>query len=619
MKNHIFFTLISVFSCITPALTQTVVFSEDFDGGIPESWTINPVSSGNPDSLDNAVWIWATNESLNYSDWWIDFFYMESPTAENGFAVFDAAYLDSKGIASEFPPTGGTGPAPTPLTSDLISPSIDCSELETVALSFHQNYYSNSSLTAKVGVSTDDGQTWEYITLNLYLWNTKDYQREIIIDLTEYAALQEDVRISFRYEGNYYYWLIDDVRVSEVPDYDLAIDEVLYPLSSYAQPASQIDGDTMDFSIRLSNKGKLDQTDVIVSAKVVDEAEQILFQDSVIVAEIAAGTEEMQVDLPSIYLPYDLSEGNYAIHYNIYKQTETDFTPVNNKALLPFELTESRYAKGFGTYYGAINWTAGPNRLGNQYRTGKNWTGGFKASKIITRMCCQPAINGANVTFFLYKVNDDIKEDWSNFDFSSDNSLTLKGYGDHNFEDEDFDEDVEVTMLDVLTSEEGVVLEPDSRYFLVAEFTENTFLDVGFQVNNKIDYTYRLEDNSLVFSTGNTWFIFGSGTPIAGDFVPVLEMEIAMDVSSSSIQSLPSSALRISPNPARDIVQIQVDSESASIALLTLANSQGKIIRQQSTSGSSMEKWSVTGLPAGVYYLRLSTDKGSLTKNVVIY
>jgi hypothetical protein len=618
MKN--LFTLILFFSCITSTLTQNIIFSEDFNGGIPDSWVINPISAGNPDSLDNARWIWATNESLNYSDYWIDFCYMSSPTADNGFAIFDAAYLDSGGIASEVPPTGGTGSAPTPLSSELITPGIDCSELETVALSFHQSYYARDAVV-KVGISTDGGQNWEYITPNLYLWNTKDYQREKIIDITAYAAQQEDVRISFLYEGYYYYWLIDDVRVSALPDVDLSLEEVLYPLSSYAQPAALISGDTIDFSVKVNNHGKTAQSDVVLKAEVKDEAEHILFQDSIFIPLIEAGTADLKIDLPNAYLPDGLEEGLYTICYKIYTPGHEDFTPVNNEAVLPFELTENLYAKDYGTYFGAIGWTAGPSRLGNQYRTGKNWTGGFKASKIITKMCCQPEINGANVSFYMYKVNDDINEDWSNFDPSTDNSLTIKGYGEYTFGEENFDEEVEIILFDALTAEEGVLLEPDTRYFLVAEFTGSLINNVFFQMSNKIDYNYRLKDNSLVAWINNTWYVFGSGPPSAGDFVPVLRMEVAMDVSDTQDDLLAASSLTIFPNPANEHINIQVDLENTQGFQITLADAKGKIIRQKvfSNMPSLNIQWDTRQIPAGIYYLRLSTNKGSRTQKLVLY
>lgn len=63
---------------------------------------------------------------------------------------------------------------------------------------------------------------------------------------------------------------------------------------------------------------------------------------------------------------------------------------------------------------------------------------------------------------------------------------------------------IEVSLIDAVTAEEGVDLEPDSRYFLVAEWASAVVGDVYLSVNNKLDYSYRLADNSLVFWRNDT-------------------------------------------------------------------------------------------------------------------
>ncbi|MCB0638172.1 MAG: hypothetical protein KDC54_16195, partial [Lewinella sp.] len=108
---------------------QTVVLTEDFSDGIPDSWTVQPVEAGNPDSLANALWLWADNEGLPGDEFWIEFYHMASPTKDNGFAIFAGAYLNNGGILTDHPDTVGTGPAPQPHISDLITPIIDCSGL----------------------------------------------------------------------------------------------------------------------------------------------------------------------------------------------------------------------------------------------------------------------------------------------------------------------------------------------------------------------------------------------------------------------------------------------------------------------------------------------------------
>ncbi|MCO6476320.1 MAG: T9SS type A sorting domain-containing protein, partial [Phaeodactylibacter sp.] len=507
---------------------------------------------------------------------------------------------------------------PGPLNSELISPSIDCSALETVALSFHQRFYGNwGSDNTFIGVSTDGGQSWEYFNPNLYLLSTKDHQHVRTIDLTEFAARQEDVRLSFRYEGWYYYWLVDDIILSEKPAVDLAIEAPRYPLTSYAQPASLVGGDTMRFSLRLSNKGLSDPIDVVCKATVMDAGGNTIFSDSLFTPAVSFGEEEVSFGLPGYVLPDELGVGNYLVRYEAYSPEGDDFTPVNNTAELPFELTENLFAKDYGEYFGSIRWLPGDFKMGNQYRTGNNWSGGFTATKAITKICCQPNLSGSNVQVSLYQVKPEIEEDWSNFDYESDNSLILRGLGGYDFTDETFRDEVEIPLFDTETLEEGVHLDPGSRYFLMADFLGESN-QLSIQISNKIEYPR--EENSLVFWNGSVWFVFGSGTPSAGSFVPVMRMEVAMDVTGAVEQGLPANALQLSPNPASEFIQIEVKLPESSSCQLTLADAQGRILKMREYEGQPPQnlRWPVDQLSGGMYFLRLSTPDGSCTRKLIV-
>ncbi len=610
--------LLFLLLCITPNFSQNIAFTEDFDGGIPDDWTQNPISSGNPDSVQNALWFWMTNEGLPNDAFWIDHYRMKSPTADNGFAIFNAIYLSTGGSSASDPLP--IGEAPFPLTSELITPVIDCSELSSVVLTFYQLYYKFQSVS-RIGISIDGGENWEYQVINggisFLAGGTADYEIASSFDFTEVAAGEPNVQFSFHYDGYSYFWGIDDVMVSETPEYDLVLDHVVYPLTSYAQPVSQMTDDELEFSLTVSNRGTADLFDVVKRVEVSDSEGTLLFADSIETGIFPFGYVEVEYIFPNTFTTEALDTGEYYIEYSVYARDDPDFTPSNNTARIPFRATETSYAKDYGEYFGAISWTGGDGsfRAGNLYHTSANWNGGFKAETASIRICCEPELAGKNIPVTLFEVIPEIADDWNNFDVESDNSLIIRGFGGYEFgEDDSFLERVEVPLMDINTGDNGVALNPGSRYFLVADFFDES-APLGIQVNNKI--RYEPESNSTVFWNG-IWNVIGTGIFGPPAFVPEVRMEISMDVTNTQENNLAENTLHITPNPAVDFINIQVDLPQTTSYQLTLADMTGQILKMR-TYQSNQERftWSVADLPAGTYWLRLSTEEGSMTRRWV--
>lgn len=622
MKNLPALLLAIFLASSTQLFSQQILLSEDFDSGIPEDWTNSPVSSGRPDSTQLALWKWATNDGLPGSNYWIDFYHLRSPSAQNGFLIFDGALLDAG--PNSF--SGRTGSVHVPFVSDMISPRIDCSELETVVLTFHQEVYSNS-ISTHIGVSKDDGLSWEYLPINedipFLSGGTKDYNSVQSINLTQYAAGEENFRFSFRYDGGYFYWMIDDVKLSDMPEHDLAITDVRYPLTSYAQPASQLNGDTLKFGMSVSNLGRTDETDVVMKYSVLDNAGQVYFVDSVSKSSFLTVIKDLPFEFSTTYVPENLSPGQYKVRYEVFVRGEEDFTPGNNVAELPFEATEGLFSKSYGEYFGAVDWGAGDGsfRMGNMFTTSPNTDETLIATTAIM------AVDRSESTSFLdvvpvklYEVKPEVGPDWSGFDLNSDNSLILRGIGDYTFRDEAFFEKVEVPLFDAETLEDGVVLKPGRRYFLVAEFFESN-ARLNMQVNNKIPYE---PESTIAWGSGfNAWLIGSAGgfNTASFGFVPVMDMVVEdLQATNTRNTGLPSSSMILSPNPASDQLNIDIKLEQPFDFMLSVINTHGQVLRRSSHKGQQMQRvqMDVSEWTPGIYLLRLTSGKRELTKKIVV-
>ena len=77
-------------------------------------------------------------------------------------------------------------------------------------------------------------------------------------------------------------------------------------------------------------------------------------------------------------------------------------------------------------------------------------------------------------------------------------------------------------------------------------------------------------------------------------------------------------AVRLFPNPAHDIVTVELASEySASTCQIALVDASGRQLMQHSFAGSTLCQFSIATLPAGIYLLRVTTPDGIATRQLM--
>ncbi len=163
-------------------------FNETFDNGVPETWTItdggtstdtwyNETPAGNPQS---------TNGSLDGTP----FMMVDSDEAGSGVTMDEV----------------------------LTSPVINASNADELFLHFDQYYNNISTTTEYARVEVYNGSEWIQIlnqTSDQGAWNNPDHQ---VIDVTEYANEEFQVRFTYYSTGWNWYWAIDNVAVTQTSD-----------------------------------------------------------------------------------------------------------------------------------------------------------------------------------------------------------------------------------------------------------------------------------------------------------------------------------------------------------------------------------------------------------------
>lgn len=190
------------------------VLSETFSSGIlPSGWSNVDNSGGGAWQFNNPG-----GRTLN------------STTGATGFAILDSDHY---------------GPGNTE-NADLITPTIDCSTLAAVTLTFEHYYYAYTGQTGKVSVSGDNGATWTLLNT----WTTSTANAALAqYDITAVAAGQSQVKIKWSFQGTYgWLWAIDDIRVFEQDAHDLAV-------GSINVPAKVFSDSTVSPAVTILNKG----------------------------------------------------------------------------------------------------------------------------------------------------------------------------------------------------------------------------------------------------------------------------------------------------------------------------------------------------------------------------
>jgi hypothetical protein len=240
---------------ITSTAPEAVYFSEDFSNGIPSNWSnegydysMNPVAAAvfeyrgtntNPDVN--------TGSRDSYSVGSNDGGPLQSPTANNGFVIFDSGYLDNAGISGN----DQNGPAPSPHVGTLTTDTLDLTGASHLELKFnsHNKFWGYKLFVA---FSTDGGLTYPdsiEIQKGLSQALMTDPRSVVRINVSSQIGNKSNVRIRFvfdgRYDGTgvmnpsgfssgYYFWMLDDIELRTLPKYAInVIDDHGRPILNY--------------------------------------------------------------------------------------------------------------------------------------------------------------------------------------------------------------------------------------------------------------------------------------------------------------------------------------------------------------------------------------------------
>ena len=405
----------------------TIWFQETFSNGLSGdgtngAWTTNgTVTSGGTASADpDAVWEYrgtatTPNNTIGsrggYSATWGA---ITSSTVSNGFFIFDSDYRDNGGTAGNF----GMGTAATPHKSWLISPSfstVGSSNLKIDLTTFFRRFLG----TCHVLLSTDNGVTWGdsiEVMGSTFAVNTASAPNELISAAIPFLENQATAKIALFFDGEtisnvngsgYYFAMVDDIIISDLPNNNLEIGDNYYQtgydtgLNAYYSmiPTFLTSYDSIQFSAKVANNGTVLQENVVFKNTVTFNGNAVATMVSAQGVNLASGASDSLAT--TNFLPLTQGVGGYSFVYSV-ESDSTDDVPLNNfKDTVYLSVTDTTYARDAGAtgnfYYGA----------GTEYEIGNS----FEIYETVNATSVSLAV-GSNtiankyISVYVYKTSD---------------------------------------------------------------------------------------------------------------------------------------------------------------------------------------------------------------------
>lgn len=620
----------------------------DFAGGF-NNWTTQSVTCSDIQDTVNALWTWTSSGLPGYTFGGGSIAPINSPSLCNGAAIFDSGYLDL-GDAG----TAGAGSCPVNQEGSLISPIIDVAQFGVFGVSviFNQSMQRWREGLHFVDYSTDGGKTWiineinaDYTYLSTSPTTGDGYYNEQFRMRLPDAQTSDSLRIRFRFQGTYYWWIIDDVKIVETEANNLVAQDNFYAIQPFATiPSNQVYPWFAENDIR--NIGAAPQSNVKLNHKITDaNTSNVMYDQTLNYGTLAADSLAENkvfptpVMLPSVPATYDAV-------YTV-SQDQTDFDPSNNTINFSFTVGGSYFAHEAG----ATRSVAVANAV---YDDGAPLSYGygniFRPVNDVTISSVQWGV--ANATEMIDKTVSIYLIQWTdnNGDQIAESAeRKFVGVADYTFTGTEGDDVILESVLDNFENPgDPIVMKAGFNYIALVEYVATTVDDPQFFMLASEDYKYsatvlasdtafvngwgdhRIYMTALEFSPDGVLANvdievkdispFDTRVHFGDDIVPLVRL---IPEGVGTHDPLPVTDLvNVYPNPATDNIQVKLEFENAiDNVKLRLLDNLGRVVYQKEltqTMTNHIESIRTSHYAAGNYLLQVETKDGQRSIPVVI-
>ncbi|MDR0803451.1 T9SS type A sorting domain-containing protein [Fluviicola sp.] len=448
-----------------------------------------------------------------------------------------------------------------------------------------------------VQISNDGGATWTTIEVNPISEvpvNTNSANPEFeTVNISSILAggnWTNNVKIRFLYQGDYdWFWAIDDVKLVEAYANDAKITMIAQStdaattegLDYYRIPVSQTSFPGLTFGAQVLNNGGSDQANVTL--KVTGPGSYSQTSNAVSVA--AGATDTLEITAPCA-IP--AAAANYTIDYTTdLGAGVTDGDPTNNQKSITVVRDQYLYGRDNNNPTGGITQVTSQDgaelKIGNLMEVFNQ----MEVAGVQVRLLNQAAAVGQeiNCVIEIYNANT------QSFDY---------------FAETEYYEIQQADLANFVTIpiDGGSVSIPQGSLILVMAHHLGGANEVGFA------YAQPTFQGSVLGYTadGNRFQLTDPGA---------IMIRLSENPSLSVAQNAANVNVNVFPNPVVGEATVEVNGAVAST--VTVVDLTGKIVHTTTASeGISKVTFDTTHFAAGVYTVNISTDKGTVTKKMIV-
>ena len=584
-------------------------WSENFSSGVPSTWTNSPTApwahrgpSTSPNQTTGSQGAWSGTGSP-----------IQSPSAANGFMIFDSDYYDNGGIQAQsgngtgmYPSNGPN--APNGHTGLLTTESIDCSLYPAASLIFN-SYYRQFAGVARVAFSIDGGLTF-IETMDVHpgidVNSATAQDEQVMLNLPASIAGQPDVRIQFIYDGTvvyggykgYYFWMIDDIQLIETPANLLVCQDEIFGgwwlgyqttgdlgCNYTFNPMLQAMGNPYRMEAVVKNTGANSQNNVKLNTQIEDDMGTVLFTDmSNSINLNSSATDTLATINP--FVPSTMG-----IH-NISLWASSDSFPTTDTATMTSIVTDTIYGidydwnsdgSGLGTSYWPIGRTCGGQVGATSYDI-------YNDAQVtsISFHAASNSVVGAEVTIELYEG------------FGT-NGIFLGDSDPYYLTSADIGAWVTIPLLNptLVYKGTGYMAAVHGRAHPTDTFTITA-------ITNPASSGY-IQDNgcNLGANPFGTWYTTTSKMAIRMNFGTV-----------SNINEYQGLDFNIFPNPSNGVFTVNTEVNTNSI--ISVSNVLGQEVYFSNSQGMNSQEIDLSKFDKGIYMVKVQYDNQVLVKPVII-
>jgi len=588
---------------------EEVIWEQDFSNGIPTVW---PNQDYNDQlQLTQAKWEWrgpSTTPSTSVGstgncveNGTSEGAAIESPTANNGFIIFDSDGWDStEGDCGSF----GTGAAAAPHSASLTTGSFNFADEPYVGLIFNQ-YLKNFDASMKVQASLNGGE-FQDLYINPFTASNASSSRDMQVrkNISDVVGNQSDVKLRFLFEGTYYFWMIDDLKIVRLLENNLVIRQEKHGaldiasssdfenyngLEYFQYPLSMIN--ELELFAQAENQGGVSQTSSSLAVALQADGAEI---ESTSSNSSGVAPEEVAVyDAGNLTLPEEVNE--YQLVYTV-SQIEEEQSPDDNTITNTIRITENTLARDEGMTDSYFTPSEEYNGVGYEVGTVYVPTVADLELYSISAGISNTSITGSACYAALYTVV--ASEGVTLTPVATSGFSTVEPWHLNNFGDEQmmvFDFDTPITL------EEGT-----AYLAVVGTFDGPETVTFAFSGDSQPLTSFaKYQNNDISFL---------ERTPMVRmNFDQVTSIENSLNGNIS---------VNVFPNPADDYVTVDFILNSSSEMIIGLFDINGKHIENLyegvNGTGSHQLKVNVSSMAPGAYIIKVNTEYGKIEKPIII-